>query len=86
LTNVARHAAVREVRVWLWRTEDQIGVQIEDQGQGFAPEDVLAAHTSSGLAGMVERVRFLGGLLTIESALGQGTRLAAELPLSAPPE
>jgi signal transduction histidine kinase len=86
LTNVARHAVVREVRVWLWRTEDQIGVQIEDQGHGFMPEDVLAAHTSSGLAGMVERVRFLGGLLTIESALGQGTRLAAELPLSAPPE
>lgn len=83
LTNVARHAGVREVRLWLWRTEDQIGVQIEDQGHGFTPEDVLAAHTSSGLAGMVERVRFLGGQLTLESAPGLGTRLTAELPLSA---
>jgi signal transduction histidine kinase len=86
LTNVARHAGVREVRVWLWRTEDQIGVQIEDQGHGFTPEEVLAAHTSSGLVGMVERVRLLGGLLTIESALALGTRLTIELPLAAPLE
>jgi signal transduction histidine kinase len=83
LTNVARHAGVCEVRVWLWRTEDQIGVQIEDQGHGFTPEEVLAAHTSSGLAGMVERARLLGGLLTIEATPGLGTRLTAELPLAA---
>lgn len=83
LTNVARHAGVREVRVWLWRTEDQIGAQIEDQGHGFTPEQVLAAHTSSGLAGMVERARLLGGLLTIEANPGLGTRLTAELPLAA---
>ncbi len=84
LTNVARHAGVRDVMVWLWRTEETLGVQIEDQGRGFTPEDVLAAHTSSGLTGMVERVRLLGGQLTIESAPGQGTRLTAELPLGAP--
>jgi signal transduction histidine kinase len=81
LTNVARHASVHEVAIWLWRTSDSIGVRIQDQGNGFAPKDVLAAHTSSGLAGMVERVRLLGGQLTIESAPGQGTRLTAELPL-----
>ena len=45
------------------------------------PKQVLTAHTSSGLAGMVERVRLLEGQLTIESAPGQGTRLIAELPL-----
>jgi PAS domain S-box-containing protein len=81
LTNVARHAGVPEVAIWLWRTADSIGVQIKDQGRGFSPKEVLAAHTSSGLAGMNERVRLLGGQLTIESAPGQGTRLTAELPL-----
>ncbi len=81
LTNVARHAGVREVTIRLWRTEEFIGVRIEDQGRGFVPEQVLTAYTSSGLAGMVERVRLLGGQLTIESAPGQGTRLMAELPL-----
>ena len=47
------------------------------------PKQVLTAHTSSGLAGMVERVRLLDGQLTIESAPGHGTRLSAELPLGA---
>jgi signal transduction histidine kinase len=83
LTNVARHANVPNVAIWLWRTADSIGVRIKDQGRGFTPEEVLAAHTSSGLSGMIERVRLLGGQLTIESAPGQGTRLTAELPLGA---
>jgi PAS domain S-box-containing protein len=86
LTNVARHAGVDQVAVWLWRTADSIGVRIEDHGRGFTPELVLAAHSSSGLAGIVERVRLLGGQLTIEAAPGQGARLTAELPLSAVPE
>jgi PAS domain S-box-containing protein len=81
LTNVARHADVTDVAIWLWRTADSIGVRIKDQGRGFTPKEVLAAHTSSGLAGMIERVRLLGGQLTIESAPGQGTRLTAELPI-----
>jgi PAS domain S-box-containing protein len=83
LTNVARHAGVREVALWIWRREDTIRLQIEDQGRGFMPEQVLTAHASSGLVGMVERVRLLGGQLTIESTPGQGTLLAAELPLGA---
>jgi signal transduction histidine kinase/DNA-binding response OmpR family regulator len=81
LTNVARHAGVRKVTIRAWRTEEFIGVRIEDQGRGFVPEQMLTAYTSSGLAGMVERVRLLEGQLTIESAPGQGTRLIAELPL-----
>jgi signal transduction histidine kinase len=83
LTNVARHADVPDVAIWLWRTADSIGVRIQDHGRGFTPDQVLAAHTSSGLAGMIERVRLLGGQLTIESAPGQGARLTAELPLGA---
>ena len=47
------------------------------------PKQVLTAHTSSGLAGMVERVRLLDGQLTIESAPGQGTRLSAKRQLGA---
>jgi signal transduction histidine kinase len=86
LTNVARHAGVREVALWLWRTEKSIGVQIEDQGRGFSPDQALAAHASSGLAGMTERARLLGGRLTVESAPGAGVRLTAALPLSAPPD
>jgi PAS domain S-box-containing protein len=84
LTNVARHAHVGEVVVAVWITGRQVVVSIEDQGHGFDLEAALAARRSSGLAGMQERVALLGGRMMIDSAPGQGTRVLAELPLSAP--
>lgn len=84
LTNVARHAGVADVTVWLWSNQDALGVQVADTGVGFAKR-ALAAGASSGLPGMRERVALLGGTLTIDSAPGRGTRLLAELPLLGPP-
>jgi PAS domain S-box-containing protein len=83
LTNVARHAKVREVTVRLWVDSARLSVQIEDQGIGFAPEPALASGVSSGLSGMQERVALLGGDVIVESATGVGTRLTAEFPLGA---
>jgi signal transduction histidine kinase len=77
---VARYANVQEATVRLWSDEKSIGVQIEDSGDGFDPDTVLASNSSSGLAGMQERVFLLGGELTIESSPGQGTCLSAEIP------
>jgi signal transduction histidine kinase len=82
LTNVARYAGVGEVVVRLWANQEALSVQVEDQGSGFDPEAVLQNHTSSGLSGMHERIRLLNGRLTIESAPGQGSYLAMELPLT----
>ena len=81
LTNVARHAGVREATVRVWATEDVLGVQVEDQGAGFDVEAALASGASSGLLGMRERVALLDGQLTLESNPGAGTCLTAELPL-----
>jgi signal transduction histidine kinase len=86
LTNVARHAGASKATVRLWADDETMGVQIEDQGAGFDLEAALSTGTSSGLAGMHERVALLGGQLTIETAPGTGTRLTAELPLSGPGE
>lgn len=83
LTNVARHAGVSKARVWLGADQDQLTVEIHDQGRGFEPDTVLAAGAGSGLVGMRERAALLGGQLTVESAPGQGTRIRAHLPLPA---
>ncbi len=82
LTNVARHAQVSETWVTLWYDQDTLGIQVEDEGQGFDPDVVLATASSSGLLGMQERALLLNGKLTIEFAQGMGTRLLAELPVS----
>ena len=81
LTNVARHAQVKEVKVQLWADSDILCVEIEDHGKGFNPQAALEANESSGVAGMGERARLLGGGLTIESEIGTGTLITAHLPL-----
>jgi len=80
LTNVARHAGGRKVTVRLWTDAETLWVVIADQGHGFDPQ-TIDPRRSSGLTGMQERAALLGGQLTIESAVGAGTRLTATLPL-----
>jgi PAS domain S-box-containing protein len=82
LTNVARHAGVTTVDVWLLATPEQLSVRISDAGRGFDPAAAMQAPRSSGLLGMQERVTLLGGSLSITSALGNGTQVLADLPLN----
>jgi PAS domain S-box-containing protein len=80
LTNVARHAEVDQVKVRVWTSADRLTVQITDRGRGFDPEAVLSSPRTGGLTGMQERVKLLGGKLTIESDPGRCTLITAELP------
>jgi signal transduction histidine kinase len=81
LTNVARHAGVRDVTVRLWANEMCLGAQVEDQGKGFQSGAAIAGHTTGGLSGMRERAELSGGRLTVESTPGVGTLVSAEFPL-----
>ncbi len=81
LTNIARHANARSVRMRIARTEkeNELEMEICDDGIGFDPERVEAGHY--GLLGMRERVRLAGGRLDIHSEPGHGTRLLIQFPL-----
>jgi signal transduction histidine kinase len=78
LTNVARHANVRNASVTVEASDGTLQVLVEDEGAGF---DVSAVRTGAGLGGIRERVTLLGGVLEIVSAPGSGTRVSAQLPL-----
>jgi PAS domain S-box-containing protein len=81
LTNVARYAHVKEVKVRVWSQDTALGLMVEDQGSGFDVDAALTSNRSSGLLGMRERAILLGGQLVLESTPGQGTRITATLPL-----
>lgn len=81
LTNVARHARVSQVFVRCWIEKDKLCVQIEDRGVGFDAKTRSGFKESTGVGGMRERALLLGGELTIESRVGAGTKLIAQIPV-----
>ncbi len=78
LANVQRHSGSTTAIVRLRKSEDHFCVEVSDQGKGMPSE--LALAPGVGISGMRERVRQLGGLLSIRSD-GNGTAVTAELPL-----
>jgi len=76
VTNAGKHAEATEVRVAVVHRGDAVLATVTDDGRGGAD---LAAGT--GLRGLQDRVTTLGGALTVESPPGDGTRLAATIPL-----
>ena len=77
LNNAATHAAAKNAKVTVVQGSDRITIEITDDGHGFDPK----RQRGMGILGMEERVRRLGGTLTIESAPGKGVTVKAELPL-----
>lgn len=78
LTNVAKHAGADGARIRLSRFYNMLCLAVEDHGRGFQPNGAR----SGGLANIRDRVEALHGRLTIESQVGAGTSIRAELPLS----
>lgn len=86
LTNVHRHAASSKADIRLTLAPRQIQLQIQDYGRGMSPEILRQLNegggkTGVGVAGMRERVRELGGYMTIQSG-ETGTLVSIVLPLS----
>lgn len=85
LANVREHAAATRATLTLTCLEDQILLDIADNGRGFDPEVPPAPETGRarghGLPAMRIRARQSGGALTVESTPGDGTVVSAAVPL-----
>ncbi|MBD9730667.1 sensor histidine kinase [Streptomyces sp. H28] len=87
LANTVRHADAASVDVTLSHLGDHVALDVVDDGVGFDPGRSPVRDQDSGgfgLAAMHARMHALGGTLTVETAAGDGTALAARLPLPAP--
>lgn len=86
LINVRRHSGARHVLVRAGAEDQNYRVSIEDDGRGFPFEGRLTQDdfdvASGGPAVIMERVRALGGELSVVSTPGQGARVEVEFPLA----
>ncbi len=81
LANAFKHGGGRGQTVRLLVSDQDILLEISDQGPGFQLESTLEHSERLGLVGMRERVESLGGTFRVITAPGQGTRVGATLPL-----
>lgn len=82
LSNVVRHAHARSVRLRLYVNAEQAELTVADDGCGFDLVQVIHERPDSlGLISMRERAELLGGRLSIESTIGQGTTVRVVIPL-----
>lgn len=80
LRNIARHANATEAHLSAEQRNGGIGLTVLDNGRGFDPEKTTGK-VSLGHASMRQRIRHLGGDLTIESKPGNGVCVRAWVPL-----
>jgi PAS domain S-box-containing protein len=71
LTNTLRHARADEFLVQVAFAEDEVRLELGDNGRGF---EVSSRSEGFGLIGIRERVQQMGGKLEITSTPGQGSR------------
>lgn len=73
LNNISKHAEASQVFIDLRRSEDQIQLEIRDNGRGFNPQS--ASPESLGLGIMRERAESIGAQFQIQTKIGKGTRV-----------
>jgi signal transduction histidine kinase len=77
LTNILKHAEASHVEVSAEEAESTIRIRVHDDGSGFDP----ASTGGRGLSGMRERIELFGGRIDVTSEPGEGTDIAATVPL-----
>jgi signal transduction histidine kinase len=79
LTNVARHSGATTVSTHLMTDRKNIVLELADNGRGISRQE-FGKSTSLGLIGMRERIREVGGEMTIKGTAGKGTVVTVRIP------
>jgi signal transduction histidine kinase len=79
LTNVRKHAGAHAVHVQLFALEDEVTLEIADDGVGFEA-DSLSVTPGFGVRGLLERARGLDGWAEVSTSPGRGTTVMFSIP------
>jgi signal transduction histidine kinase len=82
LSNVRKHARAKHAWVSLTRVQDDLHLEIRDDGRGFDPaRPARSFGPRFGLQSMRERVESIHGTFMVHSTPGQGARIQVTIPL-----
>lgn len=84
LHNIVKHAHASTVLLRLERQDDELVLEVRDDGRGFEPTAPFPGHL--GLRSIQERATRLGGTCSLASTPAQGTCLCVRLPIYDEPE
>ena len=86
LANAAHHAHPSRVAITLSYLDDEVALDVVDDGVGFDPASVSTSTppdgSGYGLTAMRQRVSERGGTLEVESEPGGGTAVSVRVPLT----
>jgi len=80
LGNTSRHSQASLVKVQMDITDDHVRLVVDDNGKGFDSE-VITRDESLGLRLIKEQVELLGGVFSMDSSLGNGSRISLSIPI-----
>jgi signal transduction histidine kinase/DNA-binding NarL/FixJ family response regulator len=80
LTNVRRHAEARVAVVQLRFEAGDLALIVQDDGRGMERDRAVGPDGGFGLTSMQERTRLMGGMMSLESEPGRGTRVEVRVP------
>ena len=81
LRNIAKHANARQVHVTVRRVEEEVQLAVVDDGKGFNLAKAREQGDGLGLRSIEERIRLVGGRVSIETAPHRGTTVTVWVKL-----
>lgn len=81
LNNIARHSGAEAAKVSVQKHPDQLVMTVQDNGKGFDASRLQGTTVSLGLTTLQERIKFLKGYLSFESAPNKGSKFIFTIPL-----
>lgn len=79
LRNIVKHAEASQVKIKFELLQHSLKISIQDDGKGIDRANIR--NNANGLKNLHKRARTLNGALDIQSELGKGTEIRAEIPI-----
>jgi signal transduction histidine kinase len=82
VNNILKHSDASDASIAVKRNTSGVDIIVRDNGRGFRNDQTIKPHTAGfGLSGIDQRVKMLGGTMTVNSAADAGTTISVRIPL-----